>query len=134
MEYADCYRAGAVEGEIYGEVGKRFAMTGEAHGIAGFGASAYLHHLGGPTSPLGNRDYIIEPEGRRRMFPMMQFAVNPVEAAHGLKVEVQGIVTGEGPPRMLDSSIYTPPSLMTCSTITAAGGTRGKVADLIVRD
>jgi hypothetical protein len=133
MEYADCYRNGRSGGEIFRDIGKRFQVIEKEHGLSGFSRSAYYHHPGGPTSPLGNRDYILNKNDSQRIFPWMQFAINPVEVFHNFKVEAQGIVMPEGPPFILDTSRYTPPHLMTFSDIKASGGTAGRVADLMLR-
>ncbi len=133
VEYADCYRAGATEKQMYVELGRRFARIEKETGLKGFGKFAYLHHLGGPTSPIGNRDYIISQTGKGVMFPGMQFAINPVEGYGCTKVEIQGLVLPTGAPHLLDNSRFTPKSLQTYTQITAAGGTSGLIPDLIVR-
>jgi Xaa-Pro aminopeptidase len=133
MEYADCYRSGATESFLYDELGRRFAALEKKHGIAGVGASAYAHHLGGPTSPIGNRDYIITRGCTRRMFPWMQFAINPVETRFLTKVEVQGIVQPEGPPHIPDIARFTPPGILGFREVSASGGTHGKVAEILER-
>jgi hypothetical protein len=132
-EYADCYRAGAIEKDIFVAVGRRFGIAGKRTGFPEIEQSAYAHHLGGPTSPLGNRDYLIEEGGNRRMFPWMQFAINPVEILSSTKVEIQGIVTEDGPPLMLDSSKFTPAHLQKYSKVTSSEGTVANVADIIER-
>jgi Xaa-Pro aminopeptidase len=134
LEYADCYRPGAVEGDIYREIGRRFALLETQLALPGFARSAYAHHLGGPTSPLGNRDYLIVQGGTRTMFPWMQFAVNPVEVLHHAKVELQGVVMPEGAPLILDASTQLRRSGLTFSRLTASGGTTGMVPDVIRRD
>ena len=63
VEYADLYRSGANESQIYAEVGERFLRIEKETGLKGFHPSAYFHHMGGPTSPLGNRDYLLQPGG-----------------------------------------------------------------------
>lgn len=133
MEYADCFRKGRSGGEIFVDMRKRFQDIEKEHGLSGFSRSAYYHHPGGPTSPLGNRDYILNKSDSQRMFPWMQFAINPVEVLHNFKAEAQGIVMPEGSPFILDASRYTPPRLMTFSEIRASGGTTGRVADLMLR-
>lgn len=133
IEYADCYRNGASEKEIYQEVGKRFARIEKKYGLKGFAKSAYFHHMGGPTSPLGNRDYILSEHGTQTMFPWMQFAINPVEVLHLTKAEVQGIVMPEGAPEVLDASTFTPPDLLSYREVRTEGGAVGKVANLILR-
>lgn len=134
VAYADLYRNGVAEKDIYPEVGKRFRKIEKRYGLKGWAKSAYAHHMGGPTSPLGNRDYILEKDGTRTMFPGMQFAINPVEVLCGTKVELQGVVTEDGAPEMLDYSMYTPESLLTFREVEAEGGTVCKVPNLILRD
>ena len=133
MEYADCYRNGATEGEIYEEIGGCFKRVARQFGLRGFGKNAYAHHPGGPVSPMGNRDYLLEAGSKRKVFPWMRFAINPVDLLSNLKVEIEGIATEQGGPIILDESKYTPSRLMTYSEITTNRGTTGKVADLIVR-
>lgn len=133
IEYADCYRAGAVEGEIYAEIGRRFKRLASETGVPQLADSAYVHHPGGPTSPIGNRDYLLEAGGTRAMFPWMQFAINPVEIVTNTKAEVQGVVRPEGPPLVLDCSTGVSRGQLSFTEIAAAGGTRGKVADIIQR-
>ncbi len=133
VEYADCYRAGAVEGSIHAEIGRRFRRVAEETGVPRIEDSAYLHHPGGPTSPLGNRDFLLEAGGTRTMFPWMQFAINPVEALASTKVELQGIIMPEGAPRILDCSTRADPGLLGFSSITSSGGTRARVPDIIQR-
>ncbi len=132
VEYADCYRAGALEAELYHEVGRRFRKVEERLGLTGFADSAYLHHLGGPCSPLANRDFLIQEGGRRRLAPWRQFAVNPIEGEHKTKVELQGIVRPDGPPLMLDAS-GIPEELLEFSEIVSSGGTEARVARIIER-
>jgi hypothetical protein len=131
LEYADLYRNGAVEANIYREVGRRFAEIGKRCGLDGFQHSAYHHHLGGPISPLGNRDYLLEEGGTRRMFPWMQFAINPCDVLQSTKVELQGIVMPEGVPLMLDGSRFMLKNLELFSELRAPGGTVAAVANVI---
>ena len=131
LEYADLYRCGAVEADIYREVGVRFAEIEKKRGMEGFQPSAYHHHLGGPISPLGNRDYLLEEGGTRSMFPWMQFAINPCEVLKNTKVELQGIVMPEGPPLMLDGSRFVPKNLGLFSDLRSQGGTVAAVANVI---
>lgn len=123
LEYADLYRSGAVESDIYREVGKRFAEIEKRCGLEGFQPSAYHHHLGGPISPLGNRDYLLQEGGTRSMFPWMQFAINPCEVLKNTKVELQGIVMPEGAPLILDGSRFVPKNLGLFSEFRAQGRT-----------
>ena len=133
VEYADLYRNGANEHDIYLNCGKRFRMIAKDFGIKGFEKSAYLHHLGGPTSPLGNRDYCLDKTSANTCFAGMSFAINPVDCLTSTKVEVQGIVNAEGAPTMLDYSLYTPEDMLTFSEVTASGGTVAKVPNIIQR-
>lgn len=133
VEYADLYRNGANEHDIYLECGKRFKKIERDFGLKGFGKSAYLHHLGGPTSPMGNRDYCLNKTSSNTCFAGMSFAINPVDCLTGTKVEVQGIVNAEGAPTMLDYSLYTPEDMLTFSEVTASGGTVAKISNIIVR-
>lgn len=131
VEYADLYRSGMSESDIYREVGERFKAIERETGLTGFQPSAYFHHMGGPTSPLGNRDYLLEPGGTRRIFPWMQFAINPCDVLLFTKVELQGFVMPEGAPRMLDGSGFLPKDLGLFSEIRAEGGTEAKVANIV---
>jgi Xaa-Pro aminopeptidase len=131
VEYADLYRNGMSESEIYAAVGERFMRIENETGLKGFGPSAYSHHMGGPTSPLGNRDYLLQPDGTRRMFPWMQFAINPCEVLHDTKVELQGIVMPEDAPLMLDGSRFVQKDLGLFTEIRAQGGTVARVANVI---
>ena len=131
VEYADLYRSGMSESDIYTDVGERFMRIERETGLKGFQRSAYFHHMGGPTSPLGNRDYLLEAGGTRRMFPWMQFAVNPCDVLQYSKVELQGIVMPEGAPLMLDGSRFVPKDLGLFSEIRTHGGTIATVANVI---
>jgi len=102
LAYADQFRTGATEGVLYDSLGPICSEVAERRGIKGFERSAYLHHPGGPLSPLGNRDFIIEKGGERRLFPFAQFSVNPVDAVVYLKCELQGVVMPAGPPTIID--------------------------------
>jgi hypothetical protein len=133
VEYADCYRAGALEADIFNAVGERFRRAGERRCLPEVEQSAYAHHLGGPTSPLGNRDYLITRGGTRRMFPWMQFAINPVDLRHTTKVELQGVVRPEGPPIVIDASKFIPATLQGFTRVNSAGGTTAMVPDIIER-
>ncbi len=133
VEYADLYRNGVNEKQLYAECGKRFNKIALRYGLKGFGKSAYLHHLGGPTSPLGNRDYCLNSSSKADCFAGMSFAINPVENIFGTKVELQGIVQEEGAPHMLDISKFTDPKLHAFRTVEAENGTVCKVPELLVR-
>jgi hypothetical protein len=131
LEYADLYRNGAVESEIYRDAGKRFAEIERRSMLPGFQPSAYHHHMGGPTSPLGNRDYLLQQDGIRTMFPWMQFAVNPCDVLQFTKVELQGIVMPEGPPQLLDGSRFIPKDLGLFASLRASGGATAEVANVV---
>lgn len=131
VEYADLYRNGMRESDIYAEVGERFMRIEKETGLKGFQPSAYFHHMGGPTSPLGNRDYLLEAGGTRHIFPWMQFAINPCDVLQYTKVELQGIVMPEGVPLMLDGSRFVPKDLGLFTEIRAQGGTVALVANVI---
>jgi hypothetical protein len=131
VEYADLYRSGSKESEIYAEVGKRFAMIESETGLKGFQPSAYFHHMGGPTSPMGNRDYLLEAGGGHTLHPWIQFAINPCDVLQYTKVELQGIIMPEGPPRMLDGSIFVPSVLGLFSEVRAGERTIARVANVV---
>ena len=133
IEYADLYRNGANEHDIYTECGKRFNKVAKDFALKGFGKSAYNHHLGGPTSPLGNRDYCLDKTSSATCFAGMSFAINPVDVIASTKAEVQGIINVEGAPTMLDYSLYTPEEMLTFTEVTASGGTTAKIANIIQR-
>jgi hypothetical protein len=133
VEYADQFRSGASEADIYRGAGAKFTEIENARGLKGFGRSAYNHHMGGPTSPLGNRDYLLQEAGSRIMFPWMQFAINPCDVLQDTKVELQGIVMPEGPPRLLDGSRFLPKDLGLFTPFRASGGTTGQVANVVER-
>jgi hypothetical protein len=132
LDYADLFRNGAAESDIYREVGERFAVIEKESGLPGFQPSAYHHHMGGPTSPLGNRDYLLEQGGTRRMFPWMQFAINPCDVLQLTKVELQGVVMPQGPPRMLDGSRFLPKDRGLFTALRASGGAAAQVANVVV--
>jgi len=102
LVYTDQFQHGAVEKNIYSSLGTIFADTARKHNLPGFEQSAYLHHAGGPLSPLGNRDFVISPDGLRPIIALAQFSVNPVDAIEYLKFELQGIVQPEGAPLILN--------------------------------
>lgn len=102
LSYADQFRNEAIENDIHSSLGPIFKDIATKHDLPGFEHSAYLHHAGGPLSPLGNRDFVIGPEGNRPIIAHAQFSVNPVDALEYLKFELQGIVRPEGPPVILD--------------------------------
>lgn len=133
LEYADLFRNGASEADVYRGAGAKFAEIQNARRLKGFQPSAYNHHMGGPTSPLGNRDYLLQEAGSRVMFPWMQFAINPCDVLQFTKVELQGIVMPEGPPRILDGSRFVPKDLGLFTPLHASGGTAGQVANVVQR-
>ncbi|MFW5997001.1 MAG: ribose 5-phosphate isomerase B, partial [Lentisphaeria bacterium] len=103
VDYADLFRTGKNEKEIYAQMKERFKRLEKQSGWKGFAEAAELHHPGGSTSPLGNRDHILNPQGDFTFAPWTQFAINPVEPLTDSKVELQGVVMPDGkPPLMLD--------------------------------
>ncbi|PKL27934.1 MAG: hypothetical protein CVV46_09010 [Spirochaetae bacterium HGW-Spirochaetae-2] len=102
LAYADQYRSDAVESDLYHCLGPIFLSVAKKQALAGFEKSAYLHHGGGPLSPLGSRDFVVTERGTRSIFPYAQFALNPVDALHYLKFELQGVTLPSGPPLILD--------------------------------
>jgi Xaa-Pro aminopeptidase len=131
LEYADLFRSGAAEAAIYDEVGRRFQRIEKATGLDGFQPSAYFHHMGGPTSPLGNRDYLLQASGTHVMAPWTQFAINPCDVIQYTKVELQGIVMPQGAPRMLDGSRFIPADLGLFTALSAEGGAKANVENLL---
>lgn len=133
LEYADLYRNGMNERAIYEGCGEAFAAVEKKYKLKGFAKSAYLHHLGGPTSPLGNRDYCLSPKDKADVFAGMSFAINPVECLFGTKVEIQGIVTESGAPYMLDFSKMTDPKLATFRPVVSGNGTKALIPNPVSR-
>ncbi len=131
VEYADLYREGAKESDIYKGMVERFRKVEHDTGLSGFGKSATLHHPGGGTSPLGNRDRMIDPSGSRTCGAWTQFAVNPADTLLSLKVEFQGIIQPDGaPPEILELHRMAP--ALSFSEIKASGGTTAILPDLFV--
>jgi hypothetical protein len=107
VAYADLYRDGAREREIHEDMLLCFAEIEKRYGLPGFAASATLHHPGGGTSPLGNRDRMLDPAGVRACEAWTQFALNPVDSLAGFKVEVQGVTRpGGASPVLLDTAEF----------------------------
>ncbi len=102
LKYASLFRAGAIESDLYAALGPIFHRVEQDYKLPGFAKSAYLHHPGGPLSPLGNRDFVISQQGSRIIYPYAQFSVNPVDALEYLKFELQGVALPEGPPLLCD--------------------------------
>ena len=131
VEYADLYREGTKECDIYAGMIERFRKVEHDFGLKGFAQSAVLHHPGGGTSPLGNRDRMIDPSGIRTCEAWTQFAINPVDTLCGLKVELQGIIQPSGaPPVILDMHRMAP--ALSFSKIKAEGGTTTVLPDLFI--
>lgn len=131
VEYADLYREGAVERDIYTGMIERFRLVEKETGLKGFAKSATLHHPGGGTSPLGNRDRMIDPVGRRIFESWTQFAVNPVDTLCGMKVEIQGMVKPSGAaPLILDTGLNE--AGIPSRSVTASGGTEAVLPDLMI--
>ena len=131
LEYADLYTPGAREKDIYARVYDIFTRIENDFGIPNFRESAYLHHLGGPLSGLGNRDYLVSPHGEHSVDPWRQFAVNPVDAITYTKVEIQGIVKPSGPPHILDVSRYCIDSPIGFTTTISSKGTEAQLPDIL---
>ena len=102
VAYADRFRNGAVESDLYASLDPIFHDIGNKYSLAGFDKSSHLHHSGGPLSPLGSRDFVISKQGTRKILPYAQFAVNPVDALEYLKFELQGLALPEGAPMIFD--------------------------------
>ena len=131
LEYVDCYRTGVVEHEIYAEMVSRFQKIEAKYRLKGFAASATLHHPGGGTSPLGNRDWILDAAGTRTLAPWTLFAVNPVDVLAGFKTELQGIVQpDERPPLVPQMSGCA--SGLTFRRVAAEGGTTAELPELLI--
>ncbi|MFZ2655492.1 MAG: M24 family metallopeptidase [Victivallales bacterium] len=131
VEYADCYRSGASESEIYSEMTARFQNVEDIYGLKGFSASALLHHPGGGTSPLGNRDRMLSPTGGRIFEPWTSFAINPVDSIEGFKVEMQGVVQPDDkPPSILDIAKFAN-ELVGFRKVRSSGGTVAELPDLL---
>ncbi|NOU36301.1 MAG: M24 family metallopeptidase [Kiritimatiellaceae bacterium] len=131
VEYADLYRESVRESDIYAGMVERFKMIENDTGLSGFAQSATLHHPGGGTSPLGNRDRMIDPAGTRRLESWTQFAINPVDTLLGFKVELQGIVRPDGvAPLILDMSQLAP--ALSFRKVTSSNGTTALLPDLMV--
>ena len=131
VEYADLYRAGARGLDIYAEMIDCFRQIEQESGLYGFGRSATLHHPGGGTSPLGNRDRMLNPSGSLVCEPWTQFAINPVDTLCGFKVELQGVIQPDGkPPQVLDMHSDAPD--IPFNTVISRGGTKAVLPDLLV--
>ena len=130
VEYADCYRAGAMERDIFTGMTSRWQQIADKYRLTGFAASALLHHPGGGTSPLGSRDRMLDPAGIRTFAPWTQFAINPVDALAAFKVELQGIVLPDGRPPLV-------PKMSGCASglafrqVVAEGGTTAQLPELL---
>ncbi len=132
MEYADCYRTGYTEQDIYTSMLHRFNKIEDIYELPGFGDSATLHHPGGGTSPTGNRDRMLDPQGMRLLSPWTQFAINPVDRLCGFKVELQGMVMPDGAePHILDMS-ETARETVTFRKSTSSGGTSAMLPELLI--
>jgi hypothetical protein len=133
VEYADCYRENSEEKNIFKEMSARFSKVGKKYGLKKFENSAFLHHPGGGTSPLGNRDWMLNPKGEKNFEAWTQFAINPVDYLAGFKVEVQGIVQPGGkPPFMLDMFKYIPDGRLNYRAVKSEFGTQSSVPELLI--
>jgi len=131
VEYADCYRTGAAERDIFAEMTSRFQKIGNQYHLKGFAASAMLHHPGGGTSPLGSRDRMLDPVGARTLAPWTQFAINPVDVLAGFKTELQGIVQPDGRPPLVPQMSGCASGL-TFRKVAAEGGTTAELPELLI--
>jgi len=102
LRYASTFTSGAIEKDIYEGIASIAKDVEKDYQLKGFSQSAYLHHLGGPLSPLGNRDFLITKGATRKILPYSQFAINPVDPIFNHKCELQGIVLPEHAPLILD--------------------------------
>lgn len=102
LDYAALFRAGSLESDLYAALGPIFKRVAQTYDLPGFAESAYLHHAGGPLSPLGNRDFVISQDGVRKIYPYAQFSVNPVDALEYLKFELQGVALPDASPLICD--------------------------------
>lgn len=132
VEYSDCFREGVKESEIYGEMLCRFKQIEEDCQLQGFAKSATKHHPGGGTSPLGNRDRMIEPRGVRECVANTMFAINPVDSLADFKVEIQGVIrSGKKSPIILDMASEAK-SMIPFRTIQSKNGTIAVLPELFV--
>jgi len=131
VEYADCYRTGMMERDIYAEMLSRFQKIEDKYRLKGFAASATLHHPGGGTSPLGGRDRMLAPTGGRTLVPWTQFAINPVDVLAAFKVELQGIVQPESRPPLIPKMSGCAEGL-TFRKVVADGGTMAELPELLI--
>ncbi|MDC7245206.1 MAG: hypothetical protein PQJ47_04750 [Sphaerochaetaceae bacterium] len=113
LSYAATFTSEAAEKDIYERAYPIAVKVEEEYQLEGFSQCAYLHHLGGPLSPLGNREFLIKKGGNRRILPYSQFAVNPVDPILFHKCELQGIVIPDGPPVILDEFALVEHEFMT---------------------
>ncbi len=103
LGYASRFRTGTRESDLYAAVHKVFQDVEDGFQVAAFADSAYYHHLGGPLSALGNRDYLISKDGRNTIGAYHMFSINPVHRETGIKIELQGITGTDGEePRIID--------------------------------
>jgi len=132
VECAACYRPEKTQREIYSQMLKAFRNVERQYNLKGFAASATLHHPGGGTSPLGNRDRMLDPQSEKTFEPWAQFAINPVDSLLGFKVELQGIVAEAGQnPFLLKMSEFTG-DILNFRPVKASDGTTGALPELLV--
>jgi len=134
-EYADCYRPGITEAQLYAAAGDAFARVGDANGMAGFRDAAYHHHMGGPTSPLGNRDYTLTKNGAHTIRKLQSFAINPVDPVSNFKIETQGITGGsvDAAPRLFALEQQDKKHAAAFRCVETARGAKHLVIDPICR-
>lgn len=102
IEYASKYVCGATEKELYATLIPIAERIEKQFDLPHFAQSAHLHHPGGPMSPLGNRDFLVTKDGKRKMFPYSMFSINPVDSILNLKCELQGISIPDSLPMIFD--------------------------------
>ncbi len=105
IEYASMFTSHTSEKELYDSLPFIAKRIEEEEAIPYFSKSAHTHHGGGPMSPLGNRDFVVSKDGKRRLFPYAQFSINPVDSIMNFKCELQGIVIPHELPLILDEFI-----------------------------
>lgn len=131
VEYADCYREGESESKIHSDMMERFKKIEKLYELDGFAESATLHHPGGGTSPLGNRDRLLNPNGNLILDAWTQFAINPVDVIKDFKVELQGVVQPNGkPPLLLNMDEYAQEKIPFRS-VKSTGGSSVALPELV---
>lgn len=132
VDYADLYREGVRESDIYADMIECFRQVERESDLPGFARSAMLHHPGGGTSPLGNRDRMLNPDGMLTCEPWTQFAINPVDALRSFKVELQGVIVPGGKPPLILDMHSDAQELLPFRTVVSRGGTQAVLPDLLI--